>query len=101
MFENVLTKRTPAPDYQADTLSKRRRKGIEDVDGQVQPPRLRLFKLLDLVLKDGQNGRRRVAAVQSGGKLAREKVFFGLFLICSEEAWKMDWKLNPESTWRY
>ncbi len=76
--------------YQADALSKRRRKGVEDVDGRIEPlgqPLIdtsRLFKLLHLVLKDGENGGRRVAAVQSGGKWMREKVFFSLFLIRSQ-----------------
>ena len=74
--------------YQADTLPKRCRKGVEDVDGRIQPlgqPLIetpRLFKLLDLVLKDGQDCGRRVAAVQLGDKWMGEKVLFRLFLVC-------------------
>ena len=73
--------------YQADALPQRCRKGEEDVDGGIQPlgqPLIntpRLFKLLDLVLKDSQNGGRRVAGVQLDGKWMREKVVFRIFLV--------------------
>jgi hypothetical protein len=49
------------------------------VNSLIEAPRL--FELLHLVLKDGQNGNRRVAAVQSDGQLMRKKVLLRFFLI--------------------
>ncbi|KAH9046694.1 hypothetical protein EDB84DRAFT_1673977 [Lactarius hengduanensis] len=80
-----------ARDTRAITLSKRRGKGIEDVDGRIRPlgqplidliDTLRLFKLLylNLNLKDGQNSGRRVVAVQLGSKWMRGKVDLVCFL---------------------
>jgi hypothetical protein len=60
---------------------------MEDVDGRAQPfgqlhsDASRFFELLHLVLKDGENGSGRVAAVQSGGKWTRENVLFRLSFI--------------------
>ncbi len=92
--------------YQADSLSKRRRKGIEDVDGRVQPlgqPLIhtpRLFKFLHLVLKHGENGGRRVAAVQSSGKWMGEKVFISLFLVRLQGSVEDGLEIEKESSCR-
>ena len=73
--------------YQADTLPKRVRKGEEDVDCRIQPlsqPFIEtpsLIEILYLILKDGQNGSRSVAAVQLGGKWMCEEVLFRMFLV--------------------
>ena len=73
--------------YQADSLPKRVRKGEKDVDRRIQPlgqPLIEtpsLIELLHLILKDGQNGSGRVAAVQLGGKWMCEEVLFSLFLV--------------------
>ena len=73
--------------YQAEAIPEHFRKGEEDVNGGIQPlcqPLIEtpsLFELLHLLLKDGQNLSRIVAAVQSDCKWMREEVSFRTFLV--------------------
>ena len=73
--------------YQTDTTGDSGRKYVEDVHGWAQPlgqsliATVRLVKLSDLILKDGEDCICRVAIPQLGGKWMSMKVLLGLFLI--------------------
>jgi hypothetical protein len=74
--------------FQANTLSERLREGIEDIHSRVQPfcpPFIAtpgLVELLDLFLKDGENGTRRVAGLELCGKWMSNKVLFCTLFVC-------------------
>ena len=73
--------------YQTDATGNGGRKCAEDVHGWAQPlgqsliANVRFVKLSNLILKDGEDGRSRVAVVQLGGKWMSEKVILGLLLV--------------------
>ena len=73
--------------YQANSLTKRLRKRIQNVDRWAEPllqslvAPLRLPELTDLVLKDRHDSLRRVAFLQLGGERIGGKILFGLFRI--------------------
>ncbi len=50
----------------------------------------RLFELVDLDLKYGQNGRGRVAWLELGGERMSGEILFSLFFICLEGFFKDD-----------
>ena len=73
--------------YQTDATGDSGRKCIEDVHGRAQPlgqplvAAVRVVKLLNLIVKYGEDGVNRVAILQLGGERMGAKVLLGLFLV--------------------
>ena len=82
--------------YQGTPLSKYLSKRIQYVNRRVKPspqPLVtapRLLKLVDLVLKYGQNGCGRVTRLELAGERMSGKILFGLYFICLESFFKND-----------
>ena len=78
--------------YQTDTTGNGGRKCVEDIHGWAQPlgqsliAAVRFVKLLNLILKDGDDGVSRVAVLQLGDKRMGEKVVLGLLLVGLERS---------------
>jgi len=76
--------------YQADTLSKGRIEGKEDIHGRVEPlcPPLiggsELTEPLDLLFEHGENVVRRVACLELGDEWMCCEVILCAFLVCFE-----------------
>ena len=73
MSVRSLTSSRPVA-YQANTLSKCLREGIEDIDGRIKPPGPSIIDASGLILplyllvKDGENIAWRVAVLELGGE---------------------------------
>jgi hypothetical protein len=73
--------------YQANTFSEGIRKGTEDMDRRVEPfgqaviGTLRSIKLLDLLLKHGENAAGRIASLELGSERVRKEVLLCASLI--------------------
>ena len=73
--------------YETDAVGDDGRKRAQDTHRWGQPlchsliATMRVVKLLNLVLKHGNNGTSSVARLQLGGKRVSEKVFLGLLLV--------------------
>jgi hypothetical protein len=70
--------------YQTNALSKGRGEGVKDIHSRVEPfcesilASSRVIELMDLLVKDSENGARRVACLQLGGEWMCEKI-----LLCT------------------
>ncbi len=86
--------------YKANTFAKRRRKGIQNVDGWVKPsfqPLIdapSLIKLVDLALKHGQKGGGRIACFQLGEEVMSLEILLGHVLVCLQGLIKDDFKIG-------
>ena len=70
--------------YRADTFSKCPRKGKKDVYSWVEPlgiAALRLIELLDLLLKHGEDGGRRIAGLEPVSERVLEKIVVGALFV--------------------
>jgi hypothetical protein len=76
--------------YQANPLANCGGKRIEYIDCGVKPsPQSlitppRLLKLVDLLLKYGQNGRRRVAPLELARERMSKKILLRIYFVCLE-----------------
>jgi signal transduction histidine kinase len=73
--------------YQANTLAKSRREGIQDVHGRVEPLRppliidSRLTEILDLLLKDCEDGAGGITRLElCGERMCKEVLLCALFI---------------------
>ena len=73
--------------HQANPFAKCLRKRVQHVDRRAEPSVQSfvaspgLVELVDLTLKYGQNGRRRVARLELGGERMSDEILFSLFCI--------------------
>ena len=70
--------------YRADTFSKCPREGKKNVYSWVQPlgiAALRLIELLDLLLKHGENGGRRIAGLEPVSEWVLKKIVPGALFV--------------------
>jgi hypothetical protein len=73
--------------YQTNALAKCLSERIQDIDGWVKPFRQlliaasRSIEVLDLLLKDGENGGWRVAGLKLGGEWMGEEISLCLFFV--------------------
>ena len=70
--------------YQANTLSKSFREGVQDSHGWVEPfcqPIVISLESLDLLMNEGENGAGGVTVLELDDKWMRKNIFLGTFFV--------------------